>query len=146
MYHICLVVRFILPDMRYIAFLYFLGICCERTDTLKAKTTYLSIIAHCFIYCFFIVSISRTLLPICVFLSQSLFLLESILHPSTTLILSLYHNYTAAMARNRKPPSGRTTVTSDGSPGWEAAGDEETGNEEDTVHVTDQFSASFPLA
>jgi hypothetical protein len=50
------------------------------------------------------------------------------------------------MARNRKPPSGRPTVTSDGSPGWEAAGDEETGNEVDIVHVTDQFSASFPLA
>jgi hypothetical protein len=53
---------------------------------------------------------------------------------------------TAAMARNRKPLSGRTTVTSDGSLGWEAAGDEETSNEVDTVHVTDQFSASFPLA
>ncbi len=89
----------------------------------------------------------RLLLPICVFLSQSLFLLEIILHPSTTsLILSLHHNYTAAMARNRKPPGGRTTVTSDGSPGWEEAGDEEAGNEVDTVHVTDQFSASFPLA
>jgi hypothetical protein len=88
----------------------------------------------------------RLLLPICVFLSQSPFLLEIILHPSTTLILSLHHNYTAAMARNRKPPSGRTTVTSDGSPGWEEAGDEEAGNEVDTVHITDQFSASFPLA
>jgi hypothetical protein len=62
------------------------------------------------------------------------------------LILSLYHNYTAAMARNRKPPSGRTIVTSDGSPGWEAAGNKETGNKEDIVHVTDQFFTSFPLA
>ena len=73
--------------------------------------------------------------------SQSLSHLETILHPSTTLILSLHHNHNATMARNRKPPGGRTTVTSDGSLGWEAAGDEE-----DTVHVTDQFSASFPLA
>ncbi|KAF8849526.1 hypothetical protein BDZ45DRAFT_809912 [Acephala macrosclerotiorum] len=32
------------------------------------------------------------------------------------------------MARNRKPPGGRTTVTSDGSPGWEEAG-----NEDDTI-------------
>jgi hypothetical protein len=52
MYHICLVVRFVLPDMRHTAFLYLLGICCERTDTLKAKTNYLSIIAHCFMCCF----------------------------------------------------------------------------------------------
>ena len=44
------------------------------------------------------------------------------------------------MARNRKLLGGRTTVTSDGSPGWEAAGDEE-----DTVHIADQFSVSFPL-
>jgi hypothetical protein len=50
------------------------------------------------------------------------------------------------MARNRKPPSGRTIVTSDGSPGWEAAGNKETGNKEDIVHVTDQFFTSFPLA
>ena len=45
------------------------------------------------------------------------------------------------MARNRKPPGGRTTVIPDGSPGWEAAGDEE-----DTVHIADQFSASPLLA
>ncbi len=62
------------------------------------------------------------------------------------MILSLYHNYTAAMARYRKQPGGRTTATSDGSPAWEEAGDEEAGNEVDTVHVTDQFSASFHLA
>jgi hypothetical protein len=49
------------------------------------------------------------------------------------------------MARNRKPPSGRTIVTSDGSPGWEAAGNKETGNKEDIVHVTDQFFTSFPI-
>jgi hypothetical protein len=36
------------------------------------------------------------------------------------------------MARSRKPSSGRTAVTSDGSPGWEAAGDEE-----DIVYITD---------
>jgi hypothetical protein len=103
--------------MLYIAFPYLLGNCYERTDTLRARTAYLRIIAHCFTCCFFVVSISRTLLPICVFLSQSLFLLEIILYSSTSFILSLYYSYNAAMVRNRKLSGGRTTVTSDGSPG-----------------------------
>src|SRR5271170_2518790 len=61
MYHICLVVRFVLPDMLYIAFSYLLGNCYERTDTLRARTAYLRIIAHCFTCCFFVLSISTTL-------------------------------------------------------------------------------------
>lgn len=74
----------------------------------------------------------RLLLPTYLFLSQSLFLLETMLHPSAILILSLHHNPTVTMARNRKPPGGRTTATLDSSPGWEAAGDKE-----DTVHIAD---------
>ena len=41
------------------------------------------------------------------------------------------------MARYYKQPGERTTVTSDGSPAWEAAGDKEASDEEDIVHVTD---------
>jgi hypothetical protein len=66
-------------------------------------------------------------------------LLEAILYHSTTLILSL-QDHTVTMARNRKPPGGRTTATSDASLSWEAAGDDE-----DTVRIADQCSVSFPL-
>jgi hypothetical protein len=60
MYYIYLVIRFILPDMLYITFLYLLGICCKRANTLRARTAYLSVTAYCFICCFFAVSLSIT--------------------------------------------------------------------------------------
>jgi hypothetical protein len=41
-----------------------------------------------------------------------------------------------------RTPSGRATVTLDGSPGLEVVGDE---FEEDTTDITDQFSVSFSL-
>ena len=46
------------------------------------------------------------------------------------------------MVGTRKTPSGRTTVTLDGSPGLEVAGDE---FEEDTTDIVDWFSVSFSL-
>jgi len=46
------------------------------------------------------------------------------------------------MVGTRKTPTGRTTVTSDGSPGLEGVGDE---FEEDITDITDQLSVSSYL-
>lgn len=46
------------------------------------------------------------------------------------------------MVGTRKTPSGKTTVTFNGSPGLELVDDD---SEEDTTDITDQLSVSFSL-
>ena len=60
------------------------------------------------------------------------------LNPLILFTVPRYHILTITMVGTRKTPSGRTTVTLDGSPVVEAVDDED-----DTIDIIDQFSVGF---